>query len=228
MTSPHEYHLLELAIAKQPSDQRRIMPEISPHHRKILDVGCGAGQTLIASNLDPDVFAVGVDLDPAALSLGTRLSTRCNFVCAKGEALCFPSESFDLVISRVALPYMHIPKTLNEIWRVLRQGGDLWVALHPPSIATEELIHNLSVLKWKRVAHQLYVLINSLTLHVLNKEFSFPVGQVGYESFQTNKGFSRALRSAGFAEIQINRDNFFVATAKKASSSGPSNATTMN
>jgi ubiquinone/menaquinone biosynthesis C-methylase UbiE len=215
MASQNDYHLLELSIAKKQCDQRRIMPVISGNHRRILDVGCGAGQTLIASDLDPDVFAVGVDVDQSALALGKKLSTRVGFVCAKGEALSFPSEHFDLVISRVALPYMHIPRTLAEIWRVLKMGGDLWVALHPLSMLTKDLIEDVKARKLKRVVYELYVLSNGLTLHLLNKQFKLPLTGSRFESFQTDQGISRALRSAGFAEIKISRDNFFVVTAKK-------------
>jgi hypothetical protein len=68
----------------------------------------------------------------------------------------------------------------------------------------------------------MYVLTNGLTLHLLNKQFRFPLTGSGFESFQTNQGISRALRSAGFADIQISRDNFFVVTAKKTAHKLPS------
>ena len=42
-----EYHLLELEIARSPDDPRCVMPELRPSYRAVLDVGCGAGQTLL-------------------------------------------------------------------------------------------------------------------------------------------------------------------------------------
>src|SRR5262245_53263683 len=119
------YHLWELSIASSPGDRRRIMPPIVERHGRILDVGCGAGQTLITSNLAPGVMALGVDLDHSALALGRRLTQSIHFVCAKGEDLPFRSEGFDLVFSRVAIPYMHIQGALCEMSRVLRDGGQL-------------------------------------------------------------------------------------------------------
>ena len=58
-----DYHLQELAIANCPADPRHILPPVSASHRWLLDVGCGAGQTLIASRLDPGVKVCGVDPD---------------------------------------------------------------------------------------------------------------------------------------------------------------------
>src|SRR2546421_12144982 len=127
------YHVLELQIACNPADTRRVMPKIRPQHRRILDVGCGAGQTLIASGLAPEVTAIGGDSDARALALGRRLDKRIRFVCAKGESLPLPSNHFDLVISRVSLPYMRRRAALAEMARVLAPGGDAWFVLHPAS-----------------------------------------------------------------------------------------------
>src|SRR5207245_7299416 len=49
------------------------------------------------------------------------------------ELLPFREASFDFVFSRVALPYMHIPKAASEMGRVLKPGGGLWCLLHPLS-----------------------------------------------------------------------------------------------
>ena len=91
------------------------MPVVEARHRRILDIGCGAGQTLIGSTLDPGVLAVGIDLDHAALALGKQFTPSIHFVEGRGEALPFNHEAFDLVICRVALPYMHIARALSEI-----------------------------------------------------------------------------------------------------------------
>ena len=81
-----EYHRLELSIAANPDDKRRVIPPVEPRHRRILDVGCGAGQTLISCNLDKDVLAVGLDTDDSAIALGKQLTTAINFVVGEGTA----------------------------------------------------------------------------------------------------------------------------------------------
>ena len=138
------YHVLELQIASDPVDRRRCMPAIRSEHRRILDVGCGAGQTLIASRLDAEVTAVGIDCDERALLLGRQLNPGIRLIRARGESLPLASGFFDLAISRVALPYMRTDAALAEMARVLRAGGDLWIVLHPFSMVWDELKASLA------------------------------------------------------------------------------------
>ena len=84
-----EYHLAELAIAKAKDDPRRVMPALPAQFGSILDLGCGAGQTLIACELPPEVFACGADIDEEALQYGRQISGQIHFVRAGGEALPF-------------------------------------------------------------------------------------------------------------------------------------------
>src|SRR5436190_8968886 len=106
---PSTYHLEELEIAKDAGATGHIMPNLPKGKSRILDVGCGAGQTLIASDLSRDARAFGIDVDHSALRLGRSLTKRVGFVCSRAECLPFPNEYFDVVISRIALPYTHIP-----------------------------------------------------------------------------------------------------------------------
>jgi ubiquinone/menaquinone biosynthesis C-methylase UbiE len=123
-----EYHLGELAIALDPKHPSHVLPPIAPEVKRVLDIGCGAGQTLIAAC--PDRDCVGVDVDPAALRLGRTLAQPIRFVAARAESLPFSNARFDLVIARVSLPYTNIPRALAEIHRVLAPGGRVWMTLH--------------------------------------------------------------------------------------------------
>lgn len=213
--NPHTYHLEELSIARNPDDPRRVMPPIRKEHQRILDVGCGGGQTLIASDLARDAVAVGIDIHHTALSLGRQLSNRIHFVCGKGEALPFKDECFDLVISRVALPYMHVQSAVSEMSRVLKPGGDLWIVLHPSRMIIKEMVKNIKFFNLRGALYQLYVLINGVTLHLFNKQFSLPLRRSRYESFQTSSGIRRILKAEGLESIKISDDRFFVAFGKK-------------
>ncbi len=114
MTSS-EYHLRELEIAQSPNDPRHVMPMILPRHRRILDIGCGAGQTFIASDLVPGVQAAGLDVDFEALLLGRELTQRVGFTAGQAEHLPFPDASFDLVLSRVTLPLTYVPAAVRPV-----------------------------------------------------------------------------------------------------------------
>ncbi len=210
------YHLDELRIAKTAGHPQRILPPITKAHRKVLDIGCGAGQSLMATNFEPGTTVIGVDVDKSALTLGRRLDKNISFVCARAECLPFQPERLDFVFSRVALPYMNVRETLFEIRRVLKRGGTLWLVLHPYSIVLKELVQSISQLKIKRAAVCLYVFTNGAVLNLLGREFHLPFRKDYYESFQTIKGISRLLRKAGFEEIKAERNGFFVATARKA------------
>ncbi len=209
------YHQLELLIARDPADPRRVMPQINRRHGRILDVGCGAGQTLIASELPAGALAIGVDVDHAALALGKQLSSAIPFACAKGEALPFESATFDLVICRIALPYMHFSTAISEMARVLRPGGDVWLVLHPFRLALKELRTSLARGQVKSVLYRLWVGMNGLTLHASGKQWSWPSNPKRYESWQTNRSVKRALEAAGFDQILINRETHFVVSATK-------------
>lgn len=212
------YHLEELAIANDASDPRRVVPDLQASDRRILDVGCGAGQTLIASAPGPEVLAVGVDSDHSALQLGTQLTSAVRFVNARGEVLPFVKESFDLVMSRVALPYMNLRIALNEMCRVLREGGRIWLVLHPLDQTLKELRSNLLRIELRAAVYRLWVLSSGITLHYFGKQWSWILKPGNYESFQTNAGVRRLLTKAGFERIEITRDQHFVVTAVKRAS----------
>ncbi|PYM33858.1 MAG: hypothetical protein DME15_10080 [Candidatus Rokuibacteriota bacterium] len=208
-------HLEELRVARRLDDPRRVMPVVPAGCRRVLDIGCGAGQTLIGADVDGGVMACGVDRDVAALQLGRRITDRVRFVCALGESLPFRSESFDFVISRVALPYMHVPAALTEIRRVLVPGGRLWLVLHPGAMVLRELMGALRARRAKSALGRLWVLGNGVTLHCFGRIFRIPFTRARWESFQTPRGMRRALR-AGFDETEISRGRFFVVTARRS------------
>ena len=208
------YHLMELSIAQDPADPRRSLPAIGPHHRRVLDVGCGAGQTLISSRLPPGSLGVGIDIDHEPLVLGRELAPTLQFLRARGEALPFTPSSFDLVICRVALPYMHIRRALAEMARVLVHGGDIWLVLHPWRMTMAELRGAVQGLRLRSALHRGYVTVSSLLFHAAGVQMAWPPNG-SYESFQTVRGMRRALRSAGFDRIEFTRAAGFIATARR-------------
>ena len=212
----NRYHLDELRRIHNVFDPGRVLPRIKTHHRRILDLGCGAGQTLIGSAIPAGVQAVGVDIDKSALALGRALSDRIEFVMARGEALPFRAGAFDLLVCRVALPYMEIGRVAPEMFRLLGPGGDLWLTLHAPTKVLLQLCRASCEADVKEVLVQLYALANGCLLHCFGREYHMPLRPRRRESFQTEKGMRRALGRVGFSQIEFERDRgVFVARARK-------------
>jgi SAM-dependent methyltransferase len=200
------YHSLELTIALDPSHPNHCLPTLPQGYERVLDVGCGCGQSLAGLGVPSDK-GFGVDVDPKAVAESMGYDLRCS----RGECLPFPDVYFDFVMSRVAVPYMRIPAALREMYRVLRPRGRLWLLLHGKGIFFRRLISAIRKADCKDLLYLCYVALNSLLLHA-GIQVSF-LGQ--YESFQTNRSIRKSLITAGFTKIEIQRDRFFVVTAER-------------
>ena len=214
MSEGRAYHEGELEIARSPGDPRRILPTVPPTARRVLDVGCGAGQSLIGLALPPDVAAIGVDRDADALTLGTTWTNDVCFVCGSGASLPFADQSFDFVFSRVALPYMHVPTALKEIRRVLSTNGRMWLVLHGPGIVFSQLASAVRGGHAKSALFQSYAAVNGALYHLTGRLLRWPIGG-RYESFQTRRIIPR-LRETGFTDIQVESAPHFIVQARKA------------
>jgi ubiquinone/menaquinone biosynthesis C-methylase UbiE len=171
-----------------------------PGDRAILDVGCGIGQTLLAPELGAAPVRCGVDVDVESIAYGQREHRGLDLRVASAERLPFPDRSFDLVYSRVALPYTNLPVALREAHRVLKPGGRLWVTLHPPGVLLARIVVALKNLKPKPIVDAAYIFLNSLLFQAAGKCISRPwSGQ--YETVQTAGSMKRALRAAGFEAV---------------------------
>ena len=94
----------------------------------VLDAGSGAGHTSLA--FAPHVARVtSADLSPAMLAQGERGArerglANVEFRQADVEALPFPDQSFDLIVSRYSAHHWpHPQQALGEFRRLLRPGG---------------------------------------------------------------------------------------------------------
>jgi len=215
-----DYQLSELEIARDPTHPAHLLPPIGLEVRKVLDVGCGAGQSLIVT--DPrDRLLVGIDLDLAALRLGKSLSPQLHLVCGSGEALPFRADSFDLVASRVSLPYMNLSAAVREMSRVLLPAGALWCSLHPFRLTLGELRANISSAQFRAAAYRLCVLLNGVLLMISGRQLPARWLRGRNESFQSRRALRRALVRADFSpeSIAFVRRRFFVVSARKSQNS---------
>lgn len=131
------YHHGEYALQRQ-ADQ--FLPDEFLHglttRSRVLDVGCGAGQTLRRLRPFHPAELVGVDADLDALALGCRWSEgeepRPHFVRATGHVLPFDDARFSHVVCRVTINYMHQRRALREMARVLQPGGRMYLRVEGP------------------------------------------------------------------------------------------------
>ena len=169
---------------------------------RVLDLGCGSGQELASWGITASDEVTGLDIDDSRLVTARVRFPNRTFLHGTGECLPFEDESFDRVISAVALPYMNIQKTLPEIHRILVPGGGLSLSLHLPSFTMAELLHN-AIPKPVPTLFRLYVMANGLLFHCTGRAVGFVKGRT--ESFQTERGMRIALNRAGFVSLSFSR-----------------------
>ncbi|MBX2839753.1 MAG: class I SAM-dependent methyltransferase [Gammaproteobacteria bacterium] len=214
MSTKIDYHLLELEISQAPSNEHHSLPVAESDELSILDIGCGIGQTLVSMNLDKERFLVGIDIDFESLSYGKERFEHPNYLSASADSLPFDNGSFDLVISRVALPYTNIPKAIHECSRVLKPGGRLWLTLHPAQKTIDQLKEAIKTGNVKNTVCRCYILLNGLCFHYFGKVYKCPINRQ-YESFQTSTGMLKQLSSVGFQSITITEEHSLLAIARK-------------
>lgn len=210
------YHLKELEIAKDTMDPKNSMPNISKKDQLILDIGCGIGQTFVALDLGKDNLPIGIDIDFESLSYGKKQFQNIIFINGIAENLPFKDCSFDLIISRVTLPFTNIPVSIKEIRRVLKVNGRIWLVLHPFSMVVNRLIRAMIHFKIKKIIYYSYVIVNGILLNFFRLQFPF-LKDKKYESFQTKFGMSKLLITNNFKDVNFRSDRSFIADAKKKS-----------
>jgi SAM-dependent methyltransferase len=109
--------------------------DISPDS-KLLDVGCGAGQTVIpAAKLGIDV--TGIDLADNLIACARERVKKNNlsarFDVGDAEDLPYPDQSYDVVVSMFGAMFAPRPdQVVSEFSRVLKPGGQLIMANWTP------------------------------------------------------------------------------------------------
>ena len=101
--------------------------------KTVLEIGCGSGggTELILKYFSPQQI-IATDLDPRLISLARRNVQNKKVIFEKADAtkLTYKNESFNAVFDYGVIHHIPLPewkKCLNEIYRVLKPGGKLFV-----------------------------------------------------------------------------------------------------
>ncbi len=165
---------------------------------RVLDVGCGAGQELLYFAEDGSRLCVGVDVELSAgkifrdLHSEASMKSNCSFLAAAGERLPFDDSSFDLLICRVALPYMNSALALGEMARVLKKEGKLILTIHTPGFYWQMIRRRIGSFSPKQLAYPLICLAGGASFMFRGRQ---PAGSFwkGKETFHTSKMLLREL-----------------------------------
>jgi len=113
--------------AAKVADGARVRPG-----QRVLDVGCGTGIVAreIAFRVGSGGRVVGIDPSPGMLAVAAALAPAVEWRQGVAEALPFPADSFEAVVSQFALMFFNDRRqALREMLRVLTPGGRLAVAV---------------------------------------------------------------------------------------------------
>ena len=110
-----------------------------PKSSKFLDVGCGAGYSLMRACEDLNCSVEGIDADPGSHGVGRFVKYLVNNVPIKqgfAEDLPFADNSFDVVYSSHVLEHVNDEvKALDEMKRVLKKDGVLVIGMPTSNMA---------------------------------------------------------------------------------------------
>ncbi len=98
----------------------------------VLDVACGTGALAreVKAKVGPDGAVTGLDVNEGMLAVAKGKAPEIDWQNGAAEALPFDDASFDAVVSQFGLMFFEDRQTaLTEMWRVLRPGGHLAVAV---------------------------------------------------------------------------------------------------
>lgn len=104
--------------------------------QKVLDLGCGtATLTILITQAHPEAEVTGLDGDPKVLAIGRAKAAKAGAKITLDQGMSYrlpySDQSFDRVLSSLLFHHLNRvnkQRTLEEVYRVLRSGGEFHLA----------------------------------------------------------------------------------------------------
>lgn len=134
--TPYYDNIASLMLPERRFKQALITQAQLEQGQRVLDLASGTGTLAIwIKQSQPRVEVIGVDCDPAILTLAIKKAEKANvsvlFDQAMSSCLPYPAEYFDRVFSSLFfhhLSWEEKEQTAKELFRVLKPGAELHVA----------------------------------------------------------------------------------------------------
>lgn len=176
--------------------KRRQLARLAPGPgQRVLDVGCGRGEVLLAC-AEAGAEVAGIDYAEAAVRISRDTVPAAEIVQGDVTALPWPDASFDAVLSGDVIEHL-VPADadgmLREIHRVLRPGGRLVIHTAPNRL--------FLTVTWPLARWPLLAFGHGATVRAL--ESWVAASKTYHAREQTLHGLRRSLRRAGFAAPRV-------------------------
>ena len=196
------YHFSEYLSQRNLEDSRDLISrmDIAADHR-VLDIGCGIGQSLVALGQVGFKFGVGADCDFTNLEMFSALRDTSDLknrvaVGADAEALPFREAIFDRILCRVTLMYVRVPLVIENISRVAADQALVYLHLTDVWFYLRKFLK----LNWEGGGVP-FALVNGLFLQSLGSQIRLSTGRTF--NYQTVATVSRLLRRHGFEVLSV-------------------------
>jgi len=102
----------------------------------VLEIGCGNGVDSITFGKKTKAKVVGIDISPDAIKAANESNDLKNvkFMVGDAEKLDFKDDQFDLVYSMAVLHSTDLDKSISEVSRVLKKGGQALLFLYQKTL----------------------------------------------------------------------------------------------
>jgi SAM-dependent methyltransferase len=128
--------VMKLTVPEDKIKNRLVHQASIGKDKRILDLGCGtATLTILIKKFHPDAEVIGLDGDPEILEIARSKVSASGLDIALDTGMAFelpyPDQNFDSVFSSLMIHHLtreNKERTLKEVFRVLKPGGELHIA----------------------------------------------------------------------------------------------------